>query len=52
MVERFQDNTNPEKRHYNFKRRTCCKLRREHERSGFLEGIKFGIQLLTEFVEE
>lgn len=29
-----------------------CKLCRDHERSGFVEGIKIGIRLRTELTEE
>ena len=29
-----------------------CRLCRDHERSGFIEGIKIGIQLQTELTEE
>lgn len=29
-----------------------CKLCRDHERSGFVEGIKIGVRLRTELTEE
>ena len=31
---------------------TVCKLCRDHERSGFVEGIKIGVRLRTELTEE